>query len=482
MWEHKRMINFNHIKPNAVKKMQWICDKTVRTQLTPKWQLLEMLIIKYFYMFLVVLILGNKWYQGYGSYGVSFVFYKEIIASAVFVAVWLLYHKLSFSGIFLKQLMQCLFILYYIPLNTAFSLNNTKWTFFVLSNFFFVLIILVAGALSKYTETKWYRILTENKLAQPHYVNRFVSLFCFIGCSIFIVHKIFYNGLNFSLSIAGDIVYSNRASYQDYLSEISGTLFSYLLAIVRNLITYIVPFYLLTSLLRKKPLSVAMCILCALSMYAVSSEKSKLLMPAVVLALYVLYRLDLLRNFDRIFSCGIILLMAMCLLERVLLQSDKLFMLLIRREMYIPSWLNTLYYDFFSQNEKIMWTQNTFVLQNIFDPVYDVSPLDLINSTYFQGLIPSPNTGMFAEAYMHFGVLGLLIYPLLFSAVFILSDKVLRGYGYAVQVLLAIQVSMSLTNVPMTRTDFVLSYGLFLIVLFLLPRLNLESIKNKRKH
>lgn len=482
MQEHSRTINFERIKVSVVTKLQWLCDKTVRKQLTPRLQLAEMLVIKYFYMFLTVLILGNKWYQGYGSYGVVFALRKEFFSSAAFVAIWLLFHKISFSGSFLKQLTQCLFVLYYVPLNSAFSINDTSWSFFILSNSFFALIMLAVWGLSRYTETKWNWLQPEQRTIEQTYDrNPLVSQFCFIACCVFIIHKLSFNGLKFSLSIFGDFVYSNRATYQEYLDRIAGTPFSYILAIVRYLISYIVPFYLLSSLLRKKPLVTAICILCALSMYAVSSEKSKLLMPVVVVMLYILYRLDLLKNFDRVFSCGIILLMVICLLEHVLLRGDRIFTLIIRREMYLPAWLNTLYYDFFSKNDKVLWTQSVFLLQNIFEPVYDTSPLELISNAYFQGLIPSPNTGMFAEAYMHFGVLGVFIYPILFAAVFVLSDRVLHDYGNAVQILLAVQVSMSLSNVPMTRTDFVLSFGLFMMVLFLLPRLNSAFIMRERK-
>lgn len=470
-------VMWNKIKHSVGPKAQWVLDHTVRRKLSSKEQLIELLIIKYFYMFLAVLVLDQVWYVGYGSYGIRFTIQKEIVASAVFIAVCILYQKLTSSDGFLKQLMQCLFILYYIPVNSAFSINNTSWGFFLLSNVYFVLIIMAVWWISLQAETKWNRSAPQKReLGQDKYSNRPVNVLCFLVCCFFIIHKIHYNGFDFSLSIVSNDIYSSRASYADYLQEIGGTLYSYLLAVVRYSVTYIAPFYLLSSLLRRKPFGVVVSVFSILSMYAVSSEKSTLMMAMVVVFVYVLYRTDLLKHFDRIFSSAIILIMAVCFVEHVLMKSDMLYTLIIRREMYMPAWLNTLYYDFFSQNDIICWSQNVVLLQNIFDPVYAVSPLELISSTYFQGLVPSPNTGMFAEAYMHFGALGVIVYPVLLAIVFVLSGKVLCGYGHAVQMLMVFQLTMSLTNIPITRTDFVLSYILMVVILYVMPWMSVNKI------
>lgn len=58
----------------------------------PLWgQLAELAAVKCLYIFSVILMLKDQWYAGYGSYGVVFVWWKEIIAAAVFLAVSALY-------------------------------------------------------------------------------------------------------------------------------------------------------------------------------------------------------------------------------------------------------------------------------------------------------------------------------------------------------------------------------------------------------
>lgn len=460
---------FYEISTRLIFVLDNLCDNFIYNDRSLRFKIVELLVIKYLYIFLVILILGDAWYQGYGGYGIDFKWWKEVFSCLAFVIISNFYLRYPIENSLLKQLLHCLFVLYYIPLNSAFALNNAGWGFFFLSNTYFLLIYIVTYFVSE--RLCQGKLDTANKNTENFvfgYDHHLINIFCFFICSLFILHKLFYNGLDFSLSIGGDDVYLNRAAYVDYLDGISGTLFSYVLAIVRYLVTYVAPFYLLSGLIRKKPIAIAMGLLCTLSMFAVSSEKGKLLMPIIAIFIYVLYRMKLLKSFDRIVSCGILFLLIICLCSHIV-GNDSLFLLIVRREMYIPAWLNNLYYDFFSSNPKIMWTQSTFILQKVFQPIYDSSPLSLISNTYFQGTIPSPNTGMFADAYMHFGFLGVLLYPVLFALFFSLSSRIFNSYGSAFQTLFAVQVTLTLTNVSLLRTDFVLSVMLFVFLLAVLP-------------
>lgn len=463
---------------------QRFLDRTVRRPVSGWVRLLEFFIIKYLYIFLAVLVLGNATYHGSGNYHVNFVFWHECVASVCFLVVSLIYLRLRIQDFFVSKLMLFLYVLYYIPINSAYSVNNTTFAFFILSNLYFVLLILVVFFLGKFVENRKdprgrIRVKPKGRL----YENKYVNLICFIVCVLYVIHKIGYNGFEFSLSLVSDEVYTSRAGYQAYLQQISGTLFAYLLVIVRNLAPFLISYYIISALLRRKVIPLITIAICVVSIFSVNGQKSVLFTPILAVAVFICYKLKILKNFDRVFIYGMICLLLVCLGEHFILNSNSIYMLLIRREMYYPAWLNTLYYDFFSQNDKIMWTQNVFLLQNIFDPVYDLSPLELISNAYYGGVIPSPNTGMFAEAYMHFGVAGTFIYPVLLGTMITFFGRVYRDYGPVVQVALATKLVLSLTNVPITRTSSVFSFVLFAVVLWIVPRLNIDAkialLKNK---
>lgn len=435
-----------------------------------QYQLLELFAIKYLYELLCIVILSDAWYIGYGSYGIHFVIWKELLASLAFATVAVLYLRLPPLNGFAGTVVHFLLILHYIPVNSAFAMNDTSFGFFALSNLYFLFLMLLVydvGYLLRRHRREIPRQLFHSKtgLNDP-----LVGAFCAVVCVLFVLHKLGYNGLSFSLNISGDAVYTNRAAYQTYLESTDGTLYAYLLAFVRYAVTYVAPFYILRSLIRRKPLSLMLAILAVLSVFSVSSEKGKLFTSMIAVGVYVLYRLKLHTKIKRIFTVGVLFALIFCVFSHFVLKSDKIFSLLLRREMYLPSWLNTLYYDFFSHSEKIKWSQSVFLLQKLLPSAYPASPLELISQTYFNGKIPSPNTGLFAEAYMHFGALGIVVYPVLICVLLYFSQLVTAPYGRAVQTLLAAQVAISMLNVPIARTDFVLSYVLLIFVLWLAPR------------
>lgn len=96
----------------------------------------------------------------------------------------------------------------------------------------------------------------------------------------------------------------------------------------------------------------------------------------------------------------------------------------------------------------------------------------MINNNYFGGYVPSPNTGLFADAYMNFGIIGIIIYPLLISFVLNKSEGIYRKYGLGIMTVMAVKLAIHLTNVPLLRTDFVLSYFCLHLFCGLFQKLN----------
>lgn len=459
----------------AVAGLRRFLDAITNRPVSPAQKLAELLVLKYLYIFLSVMILAPAWYHGPDGYHVNFIFWKELLSSVVFTAVAVFYLRSPIRDAFIKNLMLFLFVLYYIPLNSAYAINDQTFGFFLLSNLYFALLVAGVIFLDRFIAKRKKPRRLKGRNEKSLVWNRTLNLFCFIMCLLYILHKLSYNGLEFSISMANDDVYSTRATYSEYLQKIGGSLYSYLLAIVRYMISYVTSYYLISGLIRRKPVAVITSVVTILSMYSVSSQKSTLLVPVLVVAVYFFRQLKVLKRFDRIFIFGMLALLLVCLAEHFLLRSDSIFTLIIRRQMYIPSWLNTLYYEFFSQNDKVLWSDSVIVMQNLLEPVYDQSVLELINNTYFQGEVPSPNTGMFAEAYMHFGVLGALLYPGLLSVFFTVLARIYKKYGLTIQITLAVRLALTLTNVPITRTDAVLSVFAFSFVLWIVPALKLDE-------
>ncbi|MBQ8830402.1 MAG: hypothetical protein IJ017_02240 [Oscillospiraceae bacterium] len=447
--------------------------KFVNITSAPYCRVIIMLAIKYLYILLSVIILKDLWYVGSDGYNVSFVLWKEILGSIVFVLVSFFVLCKKFNGNLINSVITLLFILYYIPLNSAFSINNQPVVYFLLSNIYFILIIVATKLLSEVVK----RTKKDKPQNNPEklYTDKGVLCCCAALCIVFIIFKLAYNGFSLSVSMEAESVYSNRAEMVEFFDNISGSALAYFLTIIRNVASIAAHYYFFVSIIQKKWLHAALAVLCLLSQYSISSSKGGLLFVAVIVVLYICYKFDVLKYFDRFVEYGMLAVLIVCLIEHFLLRSDYVFIVIIRRMMYYPAWLSTMYSEYFLENGPVLWTQNVFLLQNIFEPKYAISPLEIISTTYFGGEIPSPNSGLYAEAIMHFAEWGILIYPVLLAVVFIVSERILAPYGKPVQIFMALKLVLQLQNVPLMRTDSILTYFLFLFILWIVPKLQIEK-------
>lgn len=474
-----------------------LLKKMISKELSISGQIIGVSIVKLLYVIATYIALHNQLYTLKVSYDVGFVFWKELCAFGLFIGEVYLIFKLPFISKFLSNLVFLLVIISYVPINSAFSLNDTTISFFLLTNLYFLCLCLAifygekfANFIKKkciYKENlsgRKCKILSVNSRLSDNESDFYLRCFCVVICIFLVIHKLNYNGFQFPFTVQPDEVYAGRAAYRAYTLRISGTPMAYFLTIVKNLSTVIIPFYILRSMIYKKVFGVICGLLATCSLYAISYEKSNLFSLIIVVGVYIGYRLQLFSAFKKIIIYGFVLCLSVCLIS-MLLSSDgesTIYRLLIRREMYLPAWLNTLYYDFFNVHPKLNWHQDAFLLEKIFVSVYDKSVLELINNAYFYGEIPSPNTGLFAEAYMHFGRLGIVVYPLLLSIVINGMNIIYCMFNKTICILLAALLSLSILNIPILMTEMILSHILFACiagVLMMIRKPNRDNCINK---
>lgn len=427
-------------------------------------QFLVLLIIRCLYCALTVIVLDGLWYSGSGGYHIYFNISKEVLALLVFIVQIYIYLSICIEGNFKKNFMNALLLLYFVPMNASFSINDLPYEYFVLTTIYFFL-VLYALAINIKKENHSYRT-TVNLLN-----NNTLNTVFFIVCVLFILYKISYNGFEFSLSMDGEWVYGNRAARVEYDSAIAGTMQAYLLVILEKLASYVAPVYLFSALRRRKFIPLLVSSLCILSQYAVSSSKTTLFFVVIVIGVLVCCEHFDMRRFEQIFQKAMLVLLGICCVEYIFSKTGPIFMYIVRRTMYLPAWINSMYYDFFSGNAKLHWSQSAIILQKFIPGKYDQSVLELISNNYFAGQAVSPNSGMFAEAFMQFGFWGCIVYGVLFLLLFNWVEKVYSNYEMGVGVIVALNAAIQIINVPMLRTDFVLSFGVFTFVLWFVPKI-----------
>lgn len=431
-------------------------------------QFCVILLIRILYSYLAVKVLDGLWYSGSGGYYIEFSLNKEIISIILFITLIYFYLRMKIESILKKTLLNVLVILYFIPLNASFSLNNLSYKYLILTSLYFLFIVL---ALSIVTKKEHYQRKRQSSfiLEDTH-----LNVIFFLICISFICYKLFYNGLSLNLTLDTESVYANRSLAVEYKNMMSGSLKAYIITIFECLTSYVAPIYLMIALERKKIFSAIVAILCILAEFSISSGKATIFFVGIVIYIYWVEKKGGVYDFEKTFRYAVLSLLIFCCIEAIFFRVGTIYMYIVRRTMYIPAWLNGMYYDYFSTNEKLHWSQSAFLLQNIIPDNYSESVLELISNNYFNGYLGSANTGMFAEAYMQWGQLGIVIYPILFLIVFNSANKVYEKYGKGIVIVVIIDAAIQLTNIPLLRTDFLLSFGSFTILLWIVSKVNVH--------
>lgn len=158
--------------------------------------------------------------------------------------------------------------------------------------------------------------------------------------------------------------------------------------------------------------------------FGFSSNKSMLFNPLVAIAGYFLFKMS---------RPHLLMLGGFSILAKITLLlpeggSNLLGALFANRVLFLPSHINFIYFDFFSNNPKMLWAESKISLGLI------TSELPMGVMKYLGGLMTgdydsSANTGWVANAYMNAGIIGIVIYAAIIGCIFSFIDFWAEIYG-----------------------------------------------------
>lgn len=332
-----------------------------------------------------------------------------------------------------------LYLLYYIPMMSMFGQCNLPYGFFFLLNIYWFTIIAFLNLFSK--NSRIHGIV----FRKIHFnINQvFLLLFVFTVISTYL-----YNGLNINFDL--NDVYDVR---EESLNA------NYFLLLTKNAYTmFLGPVFISFYLIIKKYTWAFFAIVLMLVLFSIGKDKSALfiILPIIVMAFF--------KGID-FTTIKIVVVLSLCLLMVISYMEYKLYdshficYFIVRRTLFEPSYMNYLYYDFFSDNSKLYFTDHIFILSRLLPDIHPYGVLELISRKYFSGLMSSPNTGMFAEGYMQLGIFGTILYPILFAYLLRFIDKITYYYPLILKLSTAVTMGIVLTNLPISHSFFVVIFG-----------------------
>jgi oligosaccharide repeat unit polymerase len=263
-------------------------------------------------------------------------------------------------------------------------------------------------------------------------------------------------------------------TYRLQLREAEQGLLAY---IIHSIFPVFLSFLFGYSLIYKKRVVIFIVVALFVLNFAFTSHKQYLFLPFFIFIIYLV-----LKNRFPIqkIILGFIFLIVFTLIIDYFWLEVWAKAIIIHRFLLLPAQLNFYYYDFFSQNPKIFWTDSKWLLiGKIFDYPYSLPLPMIIGDTYFNNPETSANTGWIGSGYAHAGFLGMMVYAIVIGLVFKYLDFKAKTLDKNFIIISFSPFIISLFFSADLKTVFI-SHGLILYLLLLSSfKSNKGAVKNE---
>lgn len=275
------------------------------------------------------------------------------------------------------------------------------------------------------------------------------------------------------LSGAATNINFNLAKVYEFRSENSQLTDVGLLAYLNSWVYQVFTIFLIAYCLWRNKLWLAFFVIAVqVFFFSVSAHKSILFYPFMIFGLWLYFRKhSSMLVVPVLFS--IVVLAALC---TYFIWGEIFFgSLFIRRVFFVPSWLTYGYFDFFSNNEKLYWSNS--ILSSFLSYPYQERVTVLVGQHLGSG--GSGNNGFISSGYAHAGVLGVLFYSAVLGYFLKFLDTMAAG---AVPLWLALSITIIPLRSALLSSDLFtvfLTHGLLVAtVLLILMRVGKRSAEN----
>ena len=219
-----------------------------------------------------------------------------------------------------------------------------------------------------------------------------------------------YSGVEFTV----EKIYENR----ELISNNQFALFEYVHPILSKAV---LPFLLLVYIHKKKYLFALVILILSFSMFFLVQHRAALIYPVMVISGHYLYKYHL-KNFGYFITWSIIVIVAAMIVN--LFYGDFLGVglpdFVLRRSLMVPSILQSVYLEFFTENPFTFFSDSKVTLGMIQYP-YDKSVPYLIGE-FIDLPQAHANAGIVGSGYQHAGIFGVFIYSMILATVMLTID------------------------------------------------------------
>jgi hypothetical protein len=196
--------------------------------------------------------------------------------------------------------------------------------------------------------------------------------------------------------------------------------------------------------------------------FGVSAHKGVLFYPVMILAIWFYFRKT---RAIAVMPIGLSIIVSLGLLLYLTVDHMMMGSLFIRRVLFVPAMLTLDYFQFFSVNEFVWWSNS--ILEGVHPYPYGLSVGEEIG--LFNGSGSSANNGFVSSGYAHAGLIGVAVYTFILAYFLKVLDSVVLNSD--VPVWLALGMTIVPLRSALVSSDLfttMLTHGLALSLLLLL--------------
>lgn len=219
-------------------------------------------------------------------------------------------------------------------------------------------------------------------------------------------------GSKFSIPSLSE-VYSIRDEFHTSKNETS-SIVQYIYSWTGNIVN---PLVIVVFLLRKQKLYIILAVIVQVYLFSISGLKNILSVPLFILMFY--YFIKLFKYRSLLFPAILITIMGLCDIIDLVTGSIIANTIFTRRIFSTIGHLNYLYYDFTLHNP-LYYLQHS-IFSRFVDRIYLETPPFRVALEYFNTSF-SANAGMYPDAYINFGIAGVLFYTIVLKVILSILD------------------------------------------------------------
>ena len=402
-------------------------------------------------------------------FNVDINIYNIILSWIVLIPILYLFT----SKIYLKKkfvsdwILTLLFFFSFIPSCVYFAYSGINYTYIFLISIYWIVLISVDLILKKYYKKKIKKI-RKQKVYKKYVFNIIltISFILVIYTSVQLFGKI-----SFHLNLYD--VYGLRQNFSD---KGFSTWHTYMLTWIGFVIIPISASYFFY---KKKYLYFFSLCLMQVMVFALGGQKSQLLF----IPMGLLFDLFVIKKKKSVINYFVIISLV-SIIEEMIISTNFLLDMFVRRIFFVPSVLSYYYIDFFSKNPKLLFFED-MLMSRIYVRLFDLHPLYpkpvayIIGEIYLGKFNVSANNGMFSYEYANAGIIGVVLSAVFLVVVIHLVNRIFSQLNIGQSGVLILVLSVSILSV--SSSDIFYEYIIpLLLVAYLINYSNQSNRKDKQ--